>query len=272
MIGIVLALVFVLGLSIGSFLNVLVYRLAVEISPWRGRSKCPKCKQIISWYDNIPLLSFVMLRGECRRCGRKISWQYPLVELLTGLMFVGVWWWQTTLPYSAGFQFVGSIIYWLMIFSALVVVIIADMKYQLIYDEALWFGAIVWLLGLFWLLPQSVWLSAIQSGLWGAVFFAGTLRLIRWLSRWIWRRPAMGFGDVKLAGLLGLLVRWPQVILVLQLAFLTGAIAGVILLITGRKSMKGTMAFGPFLVIAAVAVILANRFLWLGYLNILNIN
>ncbi len=256
-------LVFILGLAIGSFLNCLVYRINKEDSLrglLKGRSYCPKCKKQLLWYDNIPLLSFIFLKGNCRWCHFSIGVHYPLVELLTGVLSLMVYKFLLTNQISdfpnflAGGQFsiphftslsqgwlngfLGGIYYFLITY-ALIAVFLSDLLYRTIPDQII-YPAIV--IALIWSIVNSQWLM-ILSGIGGAAFFFLLVLLTRF--------KGMGVGDVKLAGLMGLFLGFPQIILAFYLAFLTGATVGVILILLGKKKLKSQIAFGPFLVVAS---------------------
>jgi len=237
-----LVFVFLFGLCIGSFLNVLIYRLPRSISPIKGRSFCPKCKKKIFWYNNIPLLSFILLRGKCRFCHSPISWQYPLVELLTGVLFVMVVlflspmqdYWMTGLLDD---WIIDLLIYWFLI-STFIVIFFTDLRHQIVPDEVVYPAiliAFLFLITNYQLLITNYLLSAFGAGL----FFL-ILHLIT-------RRKGMGLGDVKLAILMGLVLGFPKIIVALYLAFLTGALIGVILILARKKKFGEHIPFGPFL-------------------------
>ncbi|KKU80689.1 MAG: Prepilin peptidase [Candidatus Gottesmanbacteria bacterium GW2011_GWA1_47_8] len=225
-------LVFVLGLCVGSFANVLIDRLPKGESVWFGRSHCDHCKKTLRWFELIPLLSFVLQTGRCRRCHKKLSIQYPLVELATGFMVV--------LIQGQAFEARQGLALGL-IFSSLLVIFVADLKYMIIPDSMI-------VIGIFGVLLQGRALGGLQgsalSGLGAAVFFLALFLVTR--------GRGMGFGDVKLAFLLGLWLGFPRIIIALYLAFLTGAVVGVTLILGRKKKLKSKIAFGPFLVIGAI--------------------
>ena len=204
---------FVLGLVVGSFLNVVIYRLNNGLSPLRGRSFCPRCKHQLAWGDNVPLLSFLLLRGKCRYCHSPISWQYPLVELATGIL--------TVVVLHTSFN--------LLLTYALIAIFVSDLLYYTIPDEIVWP-----MIGLSFLISPNL-----LPGLGAAGFFLSLVLLTH--SR------GMGMGDVKLAGLMGLALGWPKISVAILLAFLTGATVGVILVLMGKKGLKSRIPFGPFL-------------------------
>jgi len=221
-------LIFLSGLCVGSFLNVLIYRLPRSL-PITGRSFCPNCKKKISWYNNVPLLSFFLLRGRCRFCHLPISLQYPLVEFLTGVLTVFL---SFTLRDN-----ILQLVYYLVISYLLIVIFVSDWRYQIIPDQIIYFGIGVSLLKL--VIAKEQYGDFIFSGLGAAVF----LFLIHLFTR----GRGMGLGDVKFAFLMGLILGFPKIILALYLAFLTGAFLGAILILTGFKRFGERVPFGPFL-------------------------
>ena len=237
-------LVFIFGLLIGSFLNCLVYRLNENefgLKSLFGRSYCPKCKRNLCWFDNIPLFSFLFLKGKCRWCHSPIGWNYPLVELATGLLSLIIYRFAITNQIS-NFQFpISNLIYNLLIAYALVAIFISDLQYRTIPDQIIYPTILISLIFLIFQYP-SILISNLLSGLGAAGFFFLLVLLTHF--------KGMGLGDVKLAGLMGLFLDFPKVIVALYLAFLTGATAGVILILLGKKKFKSQISFGPFLVLA----------------------
>lgn len=216
----ILFMLLIIGLCIGSFLNVLIDRLPKEENVLWGHSHCDFCKKQLRWFELIPLFSFLVQGGRCRRCKKKLSWQYPLVELVTGLLFVFV-------PYQ-----------WLLVICCLLVIFVADCKFQIIPDQML----VIIALALLW---QQQSLANIWAAIGGFLFF--------WLLWFVTRGKGMGFGDVKLAGLIGYALGYPMVIVSFYVAFLTGATYGVILMLAGHAGMKSKIPFGPFLLVSSLS-------------------
>jgi len=252
---------FLFGLAIGSFLNVVIYRLRFGDSPMKGRSYCDHCKAKIIWFDNIPLLSFLLLGGKCRKCKKKIPVDYPLVEFLVGLQFVWVYW-----LLKVNFSFFGSwegfyslalLIYWLLLFSGSLAIVVYDLKYMIIPDEVLWP-----LMGL-------SFLRLFISHQWQVLWTAAGSTLFIFLIWLITKGKGMGFGDVKLAFLMGLVLGWPMIVVAYFLAFLTGAIAGVILILVNKKKFKDKIAFGPFLILGMIIAKLWGWSIWQWYWGML---
>lgn len=247
--------VFFCGLVVGSFLNVLVYRLPRGLGFVKGRSFCPKCKKKIAWFDNIPLLSFFLLRGKCRRCKKQISIRYPLVELLTGVLTILIFNFKFEIlnQYQIlNFEFLIDFVLILLLFWGLVVIFFVDLEHQIIPDEIIIPLIIIFLLrefiSFFFLSPNPYNLSPIFSAVGAFLFF-----FLIYLAT---KGKGMGFGDVKLAFLMGLALGWPRIILAFYLAFLTGALTGVILILRKKAKLKQKIAFGPFLALATVISIL----------------
>ncbi len=233
-------LIFAIGLSIGSFLNCALYRFKIK-KAMTGSSFCPHCKHDLSALDLVPLFSFLSLGGKCRYCGQKISRQYPLVELLTGILFL-----QTFLFLSPK-----SIIDYLLMllvlicFSLLVFIFTYDLKYFIIPNEIIYPAmgtALFWItLKSFFENDFSLLINHLAAGFLIFVFFF----LIFWLSK----GKGIGFGDVRYAFFLGLFLGFPDSLVALFFSFTIGAIVGIFLIITKKKNRKDTLPFAPFLVI-----------------------
>lgn len=230
--SVVLVIAGLFGLLAGSFVNVLVLRTHQATSPWLGRSKCVSCGHRLSWFDLVPLLSFTALRGRCRHCQSRLSWQYPIVEAATGVMFI------------LTMQTFG--VTWLTLWAWLICVL---MMAIIVYD------------GRWSLLPDSFSVSlAIAGGsfavlthvapldlVWGVVIGAGFFGVQYIVSRGRW----VGSGDILLGGALGVLLGWRMLLLALLIAYLVGAMVASVLLLTRRERMRSAIAFGPYLVIGA---------------------
>ncbi|MCL4364433.1 prepilin peptidase [Patescibacteria group bacterium] len=233
-------LVFFIGASIGSFLNVLIDRLPKNESI-NGRSHCDFCGKKLTPFDLIPIFSFIFLGGKCRFCHKKLSWQYPGIEILTGLIFLVIF--NLQFPVSSefsiyNFQFLKLVSFW-GIASSLIVIFFSDLKYQLISD---WI-----LLSLFMFSLPAVVLT--KAGLINSIVSGLIVSLPIFLIYYISHERAMGLGDVYLAGIIGFLLGWKAGYLALYSAFITGAIFGLGLMIFKKKGMKTKIAFGPFIVL-----------------------
>lgn len=231
-------IVFLFGLAIGSFLNVLIDRLPRGENVITGRSVCDHCKKPLRWFELIPLLSFFLQRGQCRRCHKKLSWQYPVVELVTGLGFLVIFQGQAFEAHQ-GLALWGA---W-FIFSSLLVIFMADLKYQIIPDSMV-------ILGIIGVLSLGQAFEALQGpALWLSAIGAGGFFILLWF---ITKGKGMGLGDAKFAFLMGLILGYPNIIVACYLAFLTGALYGVILILLRKKKLRAHIPFGPFLVLGTV--------------------
>lgn len=237
-----LIIFFIFGLIVGSFLNVLVYRLHIAEEVFFDRSKCPHCKKKIRWFDNIPVLSFVLLHARCRDCQKKISVSYPLVEIFTGLIFIAIGW-KFFVPGDSETWLVAA--YYLIISSALIVVLAYDWLYMEIPTAILWTGtaaAVFFNLILDWSAASAI---KTHSGVLAAFISFLFFFLLSAFSREKW----MGMGDAYLVILLGLILGWPEIILALFGSFFIGSIYGLIVVAAGRKKLKSRIPFAPFLVL-----------------------
>lgn len=239
--------IFLLGLIIGSFLNCVIYRIEVKKSFLKGRSICPKCKHTLAWYDLIPILSFLTLEGKCRYCKKPISWQYPAVEFLTAAVFVWIFYF---------FGLPAAVFYWI-IASLLIIAFIYDLKHFIIPDRITFLGI---LLVLMFRIKDATYLEAA----FGAMLFFLAIYLI---SRGKW----MGFGDVKLAFLMGLLLGFPNILTALFFSFMIGAIAGIGLIAAKKKKLKSEVPFGPFLVAGTFIALFWGQQIIQWYINLLKI-
>lgn len=233
--------IFILGLVVGSFLSAFTYRWPKGISIARGRSLCPHCKKTISWYDNIPLLSFLILRGKCRNCGKKISLRYPLIELSTASLFVLV---NVVHPFTLLANEVGQALltpYYLLLTSALIAIFITDFESMLIPDNLVYLllGIILFLL-----------LFSSNDNFYKILLTGFVVSFVFLLLHLITRGRGMGLGDVKLVLPLGIILGWPNVIIWLFLSFVIGAVVGIVLISFKKASFGKQIAFGPFLILA----------------------
>ena len=243
--------IFFLGLLIGSFLNVVICRLGSKEPILLSRSHCPKCGALLKWPDLIPLLSFVLVRGKCRYCHKKISLQYPLVELATGLLFLLIF---------NQFSILNPITlaYYLLIICFLLVIFVYDLKHYLIPDKIIYSAIIITLLN-FWVLRAQIYNPFLAAFLASGFFLSLVL-----ISKGKW----LGLGDVKLAVLMGLVLGWPNILLSLFLAFMSGAMVGLGLIIAGKKSIKSQIPFGPFLSGATILMIIFGQYLTNSFQNL----
>lgn len=255
-------LIFLLGLAIGSFLNVCIYRIPRSdfsiYSP--RRSFCPECNQSIKWYDNIPLLSYLLLRGKCRHCKAKISIIYPIVELITAVLFIVMYHqFDMTLEYLHALIFV----------SVLIPIFVIDAQHLIIPNSISLTGLALGLGIVGVIAYQGKDIDYLKWRLIG--FLAGGLGLwlIALIGSAIMRKKAMGMGDVKLMAIIGLFLgAFPALPLVIGLSAISGSVIGTLLIATGRKNRQSPIPYGPFLAGAAVVVLLWGDPLWDKYLQL----
>jgi leader peptidase (prepilin peptidase)/N-methyltransferase len=282
-----IALIFFLfGLLFGSFANVCIWRIPRKEEVVIKPSHCPDCGAAIKWYQNIPVVSYLLLSGRCRQCQKKISVQYPLVELLGGLLFATAY-----LKFGLDWRLAGYLpfLWTLLVISAI------DFRHYIIPDllslPGMGLGLAFGMAGTFLPVlnlsifgyndPFAVW--AWLDSLLGMLMGGGLIWLSAWGGEKIFKQEAMGGGDVKLAALIGAFVGWQAVLMVLFLSFLLGTLAGVPLMLLGRlkktaevfedvpkgQPSKAMVPFGPFLAMGAVIAMLAGKAIWFLYAALL---
>jgi len=233
---------FLLGLFIGSFLNVAIYRLPRGETIILGRSHCPACGQALAWYDLVPVLSYFALRGRCRYCGTSISPRYPLVELLTGAVFAALFYRFGPTPVLAKYLFLGAV---------LIAAAFIDLEHYLIPDRLVLAGLAGAVILGFAARDVGIW-----SALAGCAAGAGFLSVIAVISK-----GGMGGGDVKLAAVTGLFLGWPLAALALFLAIVSGGLAAAIFLLLGIKGRKDPVPFAPFIAAGTLIAILWGAYI-----------
>jgi prepilin signal peptidase PulO-like enzyme (type II secretory pathway) len=212
-------LLFFVGILVGSFLSAFTYRFPRRMQFIRGRSICPFCNHVISWYDNIPVLSFIFLGGRCRHCRKKISFRYPLLEIFTGIAFV----------------IVGADLIKIIISLIFISIFVIDLENHIIPDSLIFAGLAMVLLTL-------------KEGLFYGLFAGFLASDLLLLLNLVTGGKGMGLGDVKLAIVIGSLIGMKFLFVWLFFSFLIGAIVGIILVLLGRASLKQEIAFGPFMI------------------------
>jgi leader peptidase (prepilin peptidase)/N-methyltransferase len=231
--------VFIFGAVVGSFLSVCIFRLPAETSIVKPRSQCPHCHHPIRFYDNIPIISFIVLRGKCRDCGGKISWRYPLVELITALLALLLF-----LKFGLTLIFLTFFIFT----AVLIVITFIDLDHQIIPDVLTLPGIpVFFLLAIF--VVKIPWLEALI----GLLIGGGVLFAIAFVYELLTKREGMGGGDIKLLAMIGGFLGWKSLIFILLFSSFSGAIVGITAMIIKKQDMKYAVPFGPFLSAAAVA-------------------
>ena len=275
---VLLILSFVAGCMVGSFLNVCIYRLPRNESVVRPRSRCPKCGNPIAWYDNIPIVSWLALGAKCRYCAETISWQYPLVEAITGVLFCGVYWrFGMTLA---------SPVYMLLV-AGLVLVTFVDLADWTIPDEVtlpgIPLGLACGVVGMFYA-ASGFLVHDVFDALIGAALGGGILYLLDKLTVLVAKKRGMGFGDVKLLTMLGAFMGWKSVLLIIMIASLLGSVVGVTLLVVRKRREAGEEAatgnapsgghylpFGPYLALAGLLYLYFGEWMLNTYANFLRV-
>jgi leader peptidase (prepilin peptidase) / N-methyltransferase len=261
----------VFGAIIGSFLNVVIHRVPREESIVFPNSKCPQCGAVIAFYDNVPVLSYIVLAGKCRKCRAGISARYPAVELMTGLLFVAVAWRQGPslgLPFDLAFA------------AALVALVFIDAEHMLL-PNVITYPGIVFALVARAVIPlltgrpyfddlgplmngalsgMPMWAASLIGALIGALIGGGSL----WLMGWTWEKlrgiEAMGLGDVKMMFMVGAYLGWRLTILTIFVGVLGGSVIGTLLMLRqGKRDMKMLLPFGVFLGLGAIASMLVGH-------------
>ncbi|MFH0712542.1 MAG: prepilin peptidase [Candidatus Jorgensenbacteria bacterium] len=290
---------FIIGLAIGSFFNVVAFRYNPSRSVFHhknlgGRSHCTHCGKRLQWFELIPLVSFVIQKRKCRSCGEKLSFQYPIVELLGGLILAGIplyfaKFYAIMEPFSFSSSlrsYYGFLILWILVFLTWLLISVIDHRHYLVPDGlnvALGvFGIIIAAIKSLpsgWLLPfhdsflrhyelilsptQTVWLNHFLGALIGGLFFV----LLVALSR----GRGMGMGDVKLAIVSGLILGWPDIGLATILAFILGGVWGALLLLGGKKTLHDKIPFAPIFILGMALTVFLGFEIVHGYLGLFNI-
>jgi leader peptidase (prepilin peptidase)/N-methyltransferase len=260
--------IFVFGTVVGSFLNVCIWRIPREESLLKPGSHCPKCNTPIAWYDNIPIVSYLVLRGRCRHCGERISIRYAVVEALTGALFVCLY-----LKFGLTIAFA---VYCALVASFIAVTFI-DIDHYIIPNRITFGGIGVGLVLSFTAkyLPgdRFVVTNTVQALL-GGVVFAGILYVLDQVSKLIFKKPGMGGGDVKLAAMIGLFVGLRLVLPVILVASVVGSVIGIGILIARRKEEPDPshyIPFGPYLVLGTIIVLFFGENMWEYWRNMVTV-
>jgi prepilin signal peptidase PulO-like enzyme (type II secretory pathway) len=228
----------VFGLLIGSFLNAVIYRMPREISIGAPRSKCPHCQNIIKWYQNVPVFSFLFLRGKCGSCRKKISWRYPMIEIITAILSYGIF--PETINQT-------SLIYYFFFFSifcCFLVHFFIDLDFQILPDSINLYLAAVFLAFAIFHHPWKFYVF-------GSLLGFGFPLAITWIFYKIRGQVGLGGGDIKLWGALGIYLGMIGVIQNIFLSCMLGSIVGIGLMIIGKMKREQPMPFGPFIIVVS---------------------
>ena len=248
-------LTFIFGACIGSFLNVCIYRIPAGLSIIHPGSSCPRCQQMIPFYDNLPILSYLMLRGKCRRCKTPIALRYPMVELLGGL---------SALACLAAFGPTVQAAVLFVFIATLIVVTFIDLDHRIIPDAISLPGIPVFFLAAF-AVPTVTWHASVV----GIVAGGGSLFVVAWVYQLITGREGMGGGDIKLLAMIGAMVGWQGILFTLFAASAIGTLVGLIAMVRSGKGLKLAIPFGPFLAMGAVSYLFLGEGLTAWYFNML---
>lgn len=290
-------LVFIFGTIIGSFLNVVIDRADMKESPVKGHSFCAHCRKRLVWWELIPIISFFLLKGKCSSCKYKLSWQYPLVETITGLFFVFLFLRFFRFPFIS-FSLLQNITFenlfifliffiWLYWVAVLIIISVYDFKKYLILNEVLIPAIILsffWriILGFlvqkefFYFIPYLTrflgekgfifgYYSYFISVFFGIIFACGIISFLAWTTK----EKAMGWGDAILALFLGIILGWPEALVALIIAFLSGGSVALVLLLFKKKTIKSHLPFAPFLSFGALTVMFFGDIILERYLSLL---
>jgi leader peptidase (prepilin peptidase)/N-methyltransferase len=237
---------FVFGSAIGSFLNVLIYRLPRQLSIVAPHSFCPECRKAIRWYENIPIVSFLMLKGKCSGCRNRISLRYPIVEAITALLFV-----YALSRYGFGYNFF-FIVYF---FCGLTVITFIDFSFQVIPD-------LISIPGIFLGIIFQALNGNFIAGLFGMLFGGGMILFIRVIGGKVYKKEVMGLGDVYLTAMIGAFVGFPFILPAIFIGALVGATLGIVYIASTHQNRESPIPFGPFLSLGGAAVIIFEPYVY----------
>lgn len=235
--------VFIIGTIFGSFLNVCIYRIPRGISIITPPSSCPVCKTRIKWYDNIPILSYIFLKGKCRNCKSNIPIKYPIVELFGGLIALCVF---------LKFGFALQSVFWAIFGYCLLTLSFIDLELFIIPDVI---NVLLLIFGVLFAIYNGAIIESLIGGVFGFVLFYALAVIFSKLLK----QEALGFGDVKLLGAVGVWTSWVGVLYTVFVASLTGSIVGILLVFLFGKNFKAKIPFGPFLALSAFSYIFFGK-------------
>ncbi|MDM8539594.1 A24 family peptidase [Desulfococcaceae bacterium HSG9] len=248
----------IFGLCVGSFLNVCIYRIPDDSKSINhpSRSICLNCGYTLKFYDNIPVLSYILLKGRCRQCQASISWRYPLVELLTGLGAISVF-------LKSGMTF-ATLIYFIFI-ACLLVITFIDLDHRIIPDVITLPGIPV-----FFVMALAVPDVTLKDSLIGLLIGGGSLWAVAFIYKLVTGKDGMGGGDIKLLAMMGVLIGWQGVLFTIFISSAIGTVTGLAVMLVQKGNLKLAVPFGPFLAIGAISYIFFGQQLIYWYLNLLS--
>jgi len=254
---------FIFGAVIGSFLNVCIYRIPRGLSIIMPSSYCFSCRSPIRFYDNIPILSYILLRGRCRSCGNRISIKYPLIELLNSVLYITVLW--RFGPYLSW-----ALLSYFLFLSSLIVIAFIDLEFQIIPDRITLPGILLGIiLGSTILFDPFFRLNLLgfKASLIGLLLGGGLFYLIAILGEALFKKEAMGGGDIKMMAMVGGFLGWKGVLLTTFLGSLFGSVIGILLIILKGKERGSKIPFGPYLALGAVLSLFFGEEFLIGMLG-----
>ncbi len=248
------------GLAIGSFLNVCIYRIPAKKSIVNPPSSCPACGSRIRFYDNIPVISYIILLGRCRHCKERISIGYPVLEIITGLLSMALY---------MRYNLINNNIYHYFIFliftSSLIVISFIDLKHQIIPDVISIPGIIAGLIISFFS-PHITWYDSLL----GIAVGGGLLYLFALIFELLVKKEGMGGGDIKLLAMMGAWMGWKSILFIILVSSLIGSILGTIALLLSKKGLRARIPFGPFLALGALIYLFFGKEIITWYFNLLS--
>lgn len=252
--GLPLLAVFAFGLLWGSFGNVVILRWPKGQSFIWGRSHCPKCEKTIAWYDNIPLISWLILRARCRACGQPISWRYPVVEMVTGLLFAAIF---------AEYGYSWLTVEYIVFAWGLVVCSVIDLDHMLLPDLFTLSGIVIGLAGAALNPERQFW-----PALGGVLMGGGFLFAIGYVYQLLRHEEGMGGGDIKLLAWIGAVLGWTSIPFVVMVSSILGSIVGLVLATRSKAGLKSMIPFGPYLALAALLYLFGGEKISLWYIGL----
>ena len=250
----------VLGAIVGSFLNVVIVRLPRGESIVIPRSHCVFCRHPLAWWENIPIVSFLFLHGQCRHCERRISWRYPTVEVLTALLSLLLWWrYEALLPYT---------VYFFFLIAPLIALSFIDLEHLIIPDVLSLTGIATGLVSRLVLSGYGDRWEGFFNGVVGVLVGGGLLFVVAWGYERLKHQEGLGGGDVKLAAMLGAFFGWRASLFILLVSSVLGSVVGLLFLVALKKGLKHPIPFGPFLSLAGLAYLFIGPELIHWYLKL----
>ena len=265
------------GASIGSFLNVCIYRIPVDLSVIKPNSHCPSCKHPIAWRHNIPIFSYIFLRGKCAYCGARFSPRYALVEILTAILFLLVWL-KFDLTMGARplglvpITDIGLVPVYCLVVMGLILGTFVDFDHMIIPDRVTLGGIACGVIASVLVPALHGQTSMVYGLMWSAIGAAsgwGLLWSVAMLGEFIFKKEAMGFGDVKLMGAIGAFFGWKAVLFTVMVSSLLGSVVGIASILLRKKEMQSQIPYGPYLSLAALLWMFWGSAWWelyVGYL------